>query len=403
MIYKSVIWNKCLLLITILTLSASYSVSSAYGYDVQSGIEEKLSGLLSSESTAVVLTTDYLGSSSLSFIDTSNCNVIKTGLGPTNGDDVVRYYDGRLYTVNRFGFDRIDVFDAFNYTYLYNFSTGIGSNPQDIVFISPEKAYVSCYDKSTMLIVNPSTGEYLGYIDLSSLADSDGIPEMQKMTIINFLGQSRVYVNIQRLDRSNFFAPTDKSFIVELDAQRDKIKNVIVLNGKNPTSAPIIDGYNLIVTCPGSWFNLSDGGVEYINLLTKKTRGFIVSESELNSNIIEYDYFPHRTGVIGVISMLLEERMNISFKRRYELCLISDQYWHTKLLSRSQNELFNTLYETDSYSLTDIAVTRKGKVFLCDRSVDKQGVHVFDIRTGERLTNDSINVGSLPPATITLY
>jgi|YNPNPStandDraft_1061719.scaffolds.fasta_scaffold01720_10 hypothetical protein len=396
--------KKFLLTTTLVLTILITSVSSTGLSNYSASDEVKLSGLLTAESTAAVLTTDYFGSSYLSFVDTSRYNVIRTNVGPTNGDDIIRYYDGKLYVVNRFGFDRIDVFDAANYSYLYNFSTPPGSNPQDIVVVSNDKAYISCYDTAEMLVVNPSTGERLGSIDFSSLADADGVPEMQRMTMVRFLGHRRVYVNVQRLNRSNFFAPTDTSFLVELDADKDEIINVIRLHGKNPSSTPILDGYSLIVTCTGSWLNVSDGGVERVNLLTKESSGFIITETDLHGNIIEYDYFPRRIGLTGFISTLLEERLGFSFIKHYEVCLISDQYWNTKVLSRICNSgSFNVMYEADGYQLTDLAITRKGRIFLCERSPGRHGLHVFNIWNGERLTTSPINTGDLPPVSIALY
>jgi hypothetical protein len=360
--------------------------------------------LLGGETTAVVLTTDYYGTTGLSSIDIKDLEVTETDVGPTNGDDVVRYYDGKLFVLNRLGYDRIDVFDAVEYSYIFNFSTGEGSNPQDIVFLTSEKAYVSCYDLTTMLIVNPSTGEHLGSIDLSEFADADGIPEMQKMMAMTFLGMKRVYVNVQRLDRENFLIPTDKSFLVEINADTDEVLHGIELLGKNPVTTPFLDGYYVVVSCVGSWMNTSDGGVERVHLFTNEAVEILLSEEDAGGNIITYDCYPRRTGFLGMVCMFLEEHFQLSLGERKEIVLMSDEGWNTHLLLRSfKDDNVDVMYDTEGYLLPDMTVSKEGQVFLCDRSEDASGVHVFDALSGDKITNDPLETGSLLPATITLF
>src|SRR5262249_28679681 len=104
-----------------------------------------------------------------------------------NSDAVARTFGGRVYVVNRFNADNIQVLDpSHEFATVSQCSTGNGSNPVDIAFISATKAYVTLYGRTQLLIVNPSapadcTGFELGMIDLSQFADADGIPEMDQM------------------------------------------------------------------------------------------------------------------------------------------------------------------------------------------------------------------------------
>jgi hypothetical protein len=361
--------------------------------------------LLHGETTGVVLTTDYLGSTGLSFFDTSTYEVTATGIGPTNGDDIVRVYDDKVFVLNRFGYDRIDVFDATDYSYLYNFSTGDGTNPQDIAFISSEKAYVSCYDVPDMLIVNPITGEHLGSINLSTFADDDGIPEMNKMLSITVLGMHRVYVTVQRLDRNNWFSPTDKSYLVEIDSDTDEIIQGIELASTNPVSTPFLDGQYIVVCCAGSWYNYSDGGVERVHLFTNDAEGVYISEQEAGGTIIDYDIYPRRSGLIGMVLVRLENMFHWKIFQRNEVLLISDPTYNTSLLKRdTYSHDIETLYDTTAgYVFPDFALSQKGSIFVCDRTPGSYGLLVFDVKTGEKLTEEPIDTGTLPPATVTLY
>ena len=47
---------------------------------------------------------------------------------------------------------------------------GNGTNPQDIAFVSASRAFVSRYDVSALLVLNPATGDSLGRVDLSTFA-----------------------------------------------------------------------------------------------------------------------------------------------------------------------------------------------------------------------------------------
>ncbi|MEM4258603.1 MAG: hypothetical protein QXL17_05570 [Candidatus Thermoplasmatota archaeon] len=353
----------------------------------------------------VVLTTDYLGSSALSFINTHPLEVLATGIGPTQGDDIVRYFNGKIYVLNRFGYDRIDVFSAEEpYTYLYNFSTGTGTNPQDIAFISESKAYVTCYDSCDLLIVNPSTGDHLGTIDLSSFADDDGIPEMHRMLALQFRGKHRVYVTVQRLNRSAFYAPTDTSYLVEINADTDTVLHGIELEKTNPISTPFLDGYYVVVVCVGSWFDPADGGVERIHLFSNSAEGCILTEQEAGGNIINYDIYPRYRGRRGCIRMWIEERFPVFAKNRTEVFLVSDPLWNTHLVHRyTTDKKIREIYGTSGYNLPDCAVSNNGFVFLCDRSADASGIRVFDARTGDQITQQPLQVGLLPPGMITLY
>ena len=63
------------------------------------------------------------------------------------------YHDGRIYIVNRLGQDNILVLDAMDLrTPLNQFSVGNGANPHDIEIVAPDKAYVTRYDGTALLL-----------------------------------------------------------------------------------------------------------------------------------------------------------------------------------------------------------------------------------------------------------
>jgi DNA-binding beta-propeller fold protein YncE len=358
--------------------------------------------LISSDTQAFILTTDYMDSS-FSIINVDNPDIVETDIASIHADDEVRHYNGKVYVLNRWGYDLIEVFDAEdNFKKVSEFSTGTGTNPQDIAFISNNKAYVTCYDTTDLLIVNPTTGEHLGTINLSEYADDDGIPEMHKMVAFKFLGKNRVYVTIQRLDRDNWFAPTDKSYIVELDGDKDTVIRAIQLTQVNPSTAPILDGIHILVGETGSWFDGEDGGIERINIFTNEAEGFIISEADLGGNIVDFDIYNKYSGLKGLILSLLDHHLGIMLLKRNIYAIVSDMSFNTSLMSFNLKEQTSTeLFSTEGYQLADLAINDKGGLYLADRTSTSPGIRIFDTKTGEQETSTPIDVGDYPPVHIT--
>ncbi|HUK62737.1 MAG TPA: hypothetical protein VLV15_05365, partial [Dongiaceae bacterium] len=109
------------------------------------------------ETKAFVVCTDFM-TGSLGVADLAT-RAVTPDAAEIGSDAVARWYDGLLYVVNRYGGDNIQVIDpSAGYATLRQFSVGNGSNPQDITFVSPTKAYVSRYGSAAIAIVNPATG-----------------------------------------------------------------------------------------------------------------------------------------------------------------------------------------------------------------------------------------------------
>jgi hypothetical protein len=194
-----------------------------------------------------------------------------------------------IYVINRLGGDNILVLDGKDLRKaVRQFSTGKGSNPQDIAFVSPTRAYVARYDRASLLIVNPATGDSLKAVDLSAFADADGVPEMAQVFVVG----SRVYVTCQRLDRKARFAPTDKSVVAVIDARADTVMDLdpgtagvqgIDLTLKNPISAALQNG-KIYLSCVGAYSILTDGGIEVVDTAQNRSLGVSLSETAMGGD-----------------------------------------------------------------------------------------------------------------------
>src|SRR5512132_2468918 len=106
---------------------------------------------IAAQTTAYLLTTDF-STGSMSVVNLQSRAVTKD-VESVHSDARLRWYDGRIYVVNRLGQDNIQVIDpAAGYTTVLQFSTGNGSNPSDIAFVSPAKAYVACFGNPNLLV-----------------------------------------------------------------------------------------------------------------------------------------------------------------------------------------------------------------------------------------------------------
>lgn len=77
-------------------------------------------------------------------------------------------------------------------------SVGAGSNPQGAATCDG-RLFVPLYEQASLAILSVDTGEALGTVDLSSVADADGLPEASGVFVVD----DTVYVVTQRLDREH--------------------------------------------------------------------------------------------------------------------------------------------------------------------------------------------------------
>lgn len=257
----------------------------------------------SSQEFLVWVTSDF-SSGGMARQDAGACETTVLSL-PVSGDAVVRSQDGYIFVINRLGYDNITVLTANDLeTPLIQFSTGNRSNPQDILLIDHHKAYVTLFEMSGLLIVDPLTGEHLGSIDLSSVADSsDGIPEMTDL----IRWGDKVLVVCQRLDRNTaMMDPAGPGCMAIIDPATDTIVDADPSTGaldpiwlplENPTSWAW-NGSCLLVGCTANWSSYTDGGLVLLDLAGGEEPEVLVTEDELGGNLTHVAAFEDRVFLI---------------------------------------------------------------------------------------------------------
>ncbi len=350
---------------------------------------------LKSQLRAAVVTTDFT-SGSLSVFPLSDPTQIARNVVPLHSDAVVRHFGDTLYVLNRLGADNIQALDAETLQTRWQCSVGNGTNPHDIAVVDEHKAYVTRYESSALLIVDPSTnaqcdGFTVGEIDLGALADDDGIPEMDQMV----LRENRLYVSLQRLARAEFFQPTEESFLAVIDVTTDQLVDVsdepprgaIRLTGRNPFSESqglTLDRSSdrILVVEAGDFSVVGDGGIEFVDPIRNRAEGFIVTESDLGGNITDTAF--------------------VDENRAYAIVLEPTGGNRVIRFDPSTRGVVRTLLVSDQFLVDVDYVPERDEVYVTDRSFSSPGIRVFAGPDDIERSSAPIDTG-LPPFDIVFF
>ncbi len=329
---------------------------------------------------AVVVTTDF-ETGLLATVNTAPPHTVARLDVPIHADAVVRTTSDRVYVVNRFLGDNLQVLDPRRgFATVLQCSTGTGSNPHDVAVVDAHKAYVTRYDRPELWIVDPEATTCAGFrrgaIDLSPYGDGDGLPEMDQMVRV----ADRLLVSVERLDRTRAFAPAGPSALVIVDLVTDTVAGTIELVGKNAfgDASGIVrepGSGKLLVVAAGDTLRTGDGGIERVDPFALRSEGLVITEDELGGSVTDFVLVSATRGY----AVILDDRLT-------NLLVAFDLERRTvtkRLLSR------------DAY-LPDIALGPDGLLWLADRGLPAPGLRLFDPADDRQLTGHAIDVG-LPP------
>lgn len=333
--------------------------------------------LISPDQTAFVVTTDF-STGGLSAIDLAT-RAVRANVASVHSDATLRVYNGLIYVINRFGQDNIQVIDPDKgYMTMRQFSTGNGSNPQDIAFVSTTKAYVSRYGSTDLLIVNPTTGVQRGTISLAGFADADGLPEMSHLAIVG----PWLFVACQRLTN---FAAVNPSVVVVIDTRSDQVSDRepltpgtqgITLTGRDPFTDFVYDAASqeLLIGCVGT-FGVLDGGIERIDAVVPQSRGYAITESAIGGDVLDIAW----------------NDANHSY------AIVSDAAFDNRLVgwNPTTGVPVDTLYTAGGSTLPGCAINAQGELYLADNKFTAPGVRVYRVGA-DTLLAGPLNTG-LPP------
>jgi hypothetical protein len=299
-------------------------------------------------------------------------------------DTVVRHFYGLHYAVNRPD-GTIQVIDPATFDTILTFSVGANSTPHDILVVAPDRAYVTRYDSALLYEIDPTTGSLRDTVDLGPLADADGLPEMSMMA----LDGNRLFVQIQRIDRSITFMAVPPSYLAVIDIRTNQLMDVdpvtpdmqgVILTGPIPSFRMHVDSLNrrLLVSTPGPRLNVS-GGIEEIDLDTLQSLGFIYSEAQVNVDLGGFVMVsPDHGYVIGHTDIVASSHLGV-FDRDPN--------------APDQGEIYTSLFIHNDQLAYDAA---SNQLFFPEAAASPPGIHVFDTLTNTRLTGRVVATGKPP-------
>ena len=162
-----------------------------------------------------VITTDF-ASGGLSVADVA-ARSVAVDVAAATTDTVATWYDGKLYLVHRYGYNRLDAVDGATWALLGGVDVDVDAgvaepNPQALAVADDGRGYLTLLGAPEVQVFDLSgdAPKKTGALDLSAFADDDGSPEAG----VAIACGSYLVVGIQRLVD---FTPVDVSSLVVLD------------------------------------------------------------------------------------------------------------------------------------------------------------------------------------------
>ena len=303
---------------------------------------------------------------------------------PTHSDVLIRHQRSLSLIINRLGRDNITILDPrSDYRVIAEFSTGMRSNPHDVFLINDELAAVALFAKDYLSIFNITSGEEVRQINLNSLADEDGIPEIHSV----FANDSFLYASLQRLDRNDrFWLSSDRAYLVKISLQDFRLKESFRLPIGNPISRLryLKESNSILITAAAHYASnyRLDGAVIEFDLTTESFKTPLLKEITIGYEIIDAVLADDELGFI------------IGQNRDFESCFAAFSI-------PGRNVIKQILpFERNSYYL-GLEIDSRKRVYLGDRHFKRAGVRVFDSSSLQEITSKPIDTG-LPPFSIAL-
>lgn len=302
-------------------------------------------------------------------------NTTSKNLLSIHSDNGVRIFDTTVYLIERFGKDNVIMIkgsNIFSGTVDNHKNIPNSGNIRDIVFVSPQKAYITAYGGQNLVCYNTSTGEPNGKtISLGHLSKPGAtVPNMDRA--IHFEGKA--YIGLHRFNDS--FSEIDSGYIVVVNSETDSVEKTITLSKKQPQGMYIHEG-KLFVACTGTYESIGDGGIVTVDLVTGNYLKVVVEESVLGGNVSDV--------------------LIISESKGY--AIVADAMYVNFLISFNP-ATGDVISKIDAGGVPSDFLLDDGKLYIASRSEKEHGIIVLDTQTDSRISGPH-DLG-LPPNRIAL-
>ncbi len=337
---------------------------------------------------AVITTSSFGNGGGLSVV-TLNDQSIQTDVAQIPEDSVTRWFDHRLWVLGRFNADNLTILDGQDYHLLTQFSLGVGTNPQDIACVSTCKCYVSSFDTKDLLVIDPTadaTAVITGRIDLTPVADSDGLPEAAYM----HLDGNHLLVASQRLDHNDpNMVPAGPGAVIVIDTDNDTIVDMDQdTEGVQPLMLPCTNPFSPFVALPGTR-----------QVALSCTGSFQSQDDGVGIVVIDLDDWSTSSGpmfsVLGGHPMdLTFEDDNCGFAVTMDPMDWSNAIMHFCL---DGSDMWDCIPSGMYDAISDAAITDAGQLLVTDGSYSTPGIRILDPNDHcTELSSDVIATGFAP-------
>ena len=289
---------------------------------------------------------------------------VRNDLELVSSDPFLRVTGRAVFVVNRLTFDNLQRLDPDeNFRTAWQAGMGAGSNPQDVLLLSQDKAYVTRYEPpfNDVAVISPRGGTIVDSIPLEDLADNvDGTPRAARILAVD----GSVFVGLQDIDRS--FSRYEEGKLAVIDPALDEVVGVIPLGGKNPGPMEPIRGDDgrdrLYVALAGIFPGLLpqelSGGVVVVDVVNRAVERMALDDDDAGGNIGALALFTERLGYV----------------------VVSDASFTNRLVAFNPEtaEALRTVFETRDL-LAEIEVGRGGVLAVPDRSFAQPRLCLYQV------------------------
>ncbi len=343
--------------------------------------------------TALYVGGDFATTGILSSVDvvarTVQSNV---AAGVAGGEPWIRRFGNEVFIINRAGGNNITILGGSPLALVDQFSTGAGTNPQDVA-LAGNKLYVPAYETAGVVVIDRTTRQTTT-IDLSGASaadDSDGRPDCATAATVG----DRVFVACQRQDRSgNPWVPRGAGRVVVIDPANDTVVGGFEIG---TPQVPILNPVGLFEATPSSSFFGGDLLLPMVpsfedmsvGCLARVSTGAQPAFNGCAATNMEMD------GYVNRVSISPDNGQAWLAVFRYDFSPFGE-FGHLRTIDLTTGALGDAITMTATSTILDVAACPGGYAVATDSAGTPAGLRVY--LDGTERTTAPLDLGRVPNA-----